>query len=275
MRDTRNVRLTVAYDGTDFRGFAESDGVRTVMGELRRAVETVARRPVELTGAGRTDAGVHGWGQVVSGELPTTTDLRRLERSINGLCGPDISVRDVEWADDDVLGAVLCCESHLPVPRLERSGAESAAGAHDLACPPAPRRRRDEHRRRATARRTRLLVVLPSTEARRRVRTNRAWCATCTLRAGRSPTRAGVNRCFVSRSRPRRSAIRWCAASSARSSTWGSDDVRPTPWRPRSRHSTATPRGKLRRRRAWCCGRSTTAENAGTPERRLSPRQAR
>lgn len=99
MSDTRNVRLTVAYDGTDFRGFAESDGVRTVMGQLRRAVETVVRCPVELTGAGRTDAGVHGWGQVVSGELPTATDLRRLARSINGLCSPDISVRDVTWVD--------------------------------------------------------------------------------------------------------------------------------------------------------------------------------
>ena len=99
MSDTRNVRLTVAYDGTDFRGFAESEGVRTVMGELRRAVETIVRCPVELTGAGRTDAGVHGWGQVVSGELPTEIDLRRLARSINGLCGPDISVRDVAWAD--------------------------------------------------------------------------------------------------------------------------------------------------------------------------------
>jgi tRNA pseudouridine38-40 synthase len=98
--DTRNVRLTVAYDGTDFRGFAESDGVRTVMGVLRRAVETIARQRVELTGAGRTDAGVHAWGQVVSCRLAATTDLRRLERSINGLCGPDISVRDAEWADD-------------------------------------------------------------------------------------------------------------------------------------------------------------------------------
>jgi tRNA pseudouridine38-40 synthase len=97
--DTRNVRLTVAYDGTDFRGFAESDGVRTVSGELRRAVETVVRCPVELSAAGRTDAGVHGWGQVVSGEVPATTDLRRLERSINGLCGPDISVRDAAWVD--------------------------------------------------------------------------------------------------------------------------------------------------------------------------------
>jgi tRNA pseudouridine38-40 synthase len=97
---TRNVRLTVAYDGTEFRGFAESDDVRTVLGELRRAVETVARCPVELTAAGRTDAGVHGWGQVVSGQLPAETDLRRLERSVNGLCGPDIAVRDVEWVDD-------------------------------------------------------------------------------------------------------------------------------------------------------------------------------
>ncbi len=99
MPDTRNVRLTVAYDGTDFRGFAESDGVRTVMGELRRAVETVVRCPVELTAAGRTDAGVHGWGQVVSGELPATTDLRRLVRSLNGLCGPDTTVRDAQWVD--------------------------------------------------------------------------------------------------------------------------------------------------------------------------------
>ncbi len=48
--------------------------------------------------AGRTDAGVHGWGQVISGELPAGTDLARLERSINAMCGPDIAVRDAEWA---------------------------------------------------------------------------------------------------------------------------------------------------------------------------------
>lgn len=99
MDDPRNFRLTVAYDGTDFRGFAESDGVRTVLGELRRAVETILRCPVELTGAGRTDAGVHAWGQVISGDIPATTDLGRLERSINGLCAPDISVRGAAWVD--------------------------------------------------------------------------------------------------------------------------------------------------------------------------------
>jgi tRNA pseudouridine38-40 synthase len=98
---TRNVRLTLAYDGTDFRGFAESDGVRTVMGELRRAVTTVVRDDVVLTGAGRTDAGVHAWGQVVSGRLPADVELRRLVRGVNALCGPELAVREAEWVDDD------------------------------------------------------------------------------------------------------------------------------------------------------------------------------
>jgi tRNA pseudouridine38-40 synthase len=101
MPDTRNVRLTVAYDGTHFRGFAESDGVPTVMGALRTAVETVVRGPVVLTGAGRTDAGVHAWGQVVSGELPASTDLARLQRSVNAMCAPGVAVRDLEWAPAD------------------------------------------------------------------------------------------------------------------------------------------------------------------------------
>ncbi len=96
----RNVRLLVAYDGTDFRGFAESDGVRTVEGELRRAIERIIRRPVELVLGGRTDAGVHGWGQVVNGRVPADTDLYRLVSSINRLLRPEISVREPEWVDD-------------------------------------------------------------------------------------------------------------------------------------------------------------------------------
>ena len=95
------MRLTVAYDGTDFHGFAINGELRTVLGVLTAAIERVVRTPVELTGRGRTDAGVHGWGQVVSGLLPDDTDLRRLQRSINGLCGPEIAVRAAEWAEPD------------------------------------------------------------------------------------------------------------------------------------------------------------------------------
>ena len=98
---TRRVRLVVAYDGAPFRGFAPNPGVRTVLGDLGEAIATVVRRPVELTGAGRTDAGVHAWGQVVSGDLPADTDLADLARRLNKLCAPAISVRAAEWADDD------------------------------------------------------------------------------------------------------------------------------------------------------------------------------
>jgi len=97
----RRVRLLVAYLGTRFRGAAANPGVRTVLGELEPAIATVLRQPVELTIAGRTDAGVHGWGQVLSGDLPEDTDLDRLVRRLNKLCGPEISIRDASWAADD------------------------------------------------------------------------------------------------------------------------------------------------------------------------------
>lgn len=71
------------------------------MGVLAGEMERILRRPVELTGAGRTDAGVHAWGQVVSGDLPADTDLDGLARRLNKLCAPDLAVRSVGWADPD------------------------------------------------------------------------------------------------------------------------------------------------------------------------------
>lgn len=96
----RRARLVVAYDGSGFHGFAEADAQPTVLGTLREAMERVLRVPLALTGAGRTDAGVHAWGQVVSGDLPATADLDNLRNRLNKLCGPAIAVRSVEWTAD-------------------------------------------------------------------------------------------------------------------------------------------------------------------------------
>ena len=63
-------RLDLAYDGSAFRGYAANAGVRTVQGALESALATILRRPVETSVAGRTDAGVHARGQVVSVVLP-------------------------------------------------------------------------------------------------------------------------------------------------------------------------------------------------------------
>jgi tRNA pseudouridine38-40 synthase len=92
------VKLLVAYDGSGFHGFAPQPGVATVGGTLADAISRVARRGVELTCAGRTDAGVHAWGQVVTFDLPDTDadteiDLTRLQQAVNKLCAPAIVVR--------------------------------------------------------------------------------------------------------------------------------------------------------------------------------------
>jgi len=96
------VRMTVAYDGTGFHGFSENLNVRTVGGELSRAVETVLREPVNLIVAGRTDRGVHAWGQVVHFDVTgPEPDLVSLQRHLNSMLGPAIAVRDAAVAAPD------------------------------------------------------------------------------------------------------------------------------------------------------------------------------
>lgn len=96
--------IELGYRGAEFAGFAEQPGgVRTVAGELRRALETSLRRPVELTCAGRTDAGVHALAQHVS--LPVTDEetqipARRLMRSLGALTPDDLSIRALHRAPE-------------------------------------------------------------------------------------------------------------------------------------------------------------------------------
>jgi tRNA pseudouridine38-40 synthase len=93
---TVNVRLLVAYDGTDFRGLAPNEGVRTVVGELQRVIEPLIGHAPDIVMSGRTDAGVHAWGQVLSFTMPDgAVDLERIQRSANTRLGPEIVVREV------------------------------------------------------------------------------------------------------------------------------------------------------------------------------------
>ena len=104
----RRARLVVAYDGSGFHGFAAAEGVQTVMGTLLEAVSRVARlSETELgaVGAGRTDAGVHAWGQVVSMDLPVGLALDGLVNRLNKLLGPSISVRSAVWASSPSFNA--------------------------------------------------------------------------------------------------------------------------------------------------------------------------
>ena len=94
---TVRVRLLVAYDGPGFHGFALQPGVPTVGGVLAAALERHLRHTVELTCAGRTDAGVHAWGQVVSFDARADVDPTAVQRSLNRALRPAVVVRRPRW----------------------------------------------------------------------------------------------------------------------------------------------------------------------------------
>jgi tRNA pseudouridine38-40 synthase len=90
------VRLDIEYDGSAFSGWATQPGKRTVQSELERVLSVVLRRDqVSLTVAGRTDAGVHAWGQVASYEGEAAP-----LGSLNALLPPDVTVTRSAVADD-------------------------------------------------------------------------------------------------------------------------------------------------------------------------------
>ena len=124
LTDLTRLRLDIAYDGTAFNGWSKQPGLRTVQGELEKAIATVLKRfgtPPTLTVAGRTDAGVHATGQVAhldltpaqlaglddghrgKGKKPDKSPAglaKRLARRLNGIAGMtgDVYVGDVTIA---------------------------------------------------------------------------------------------------------------------------------------------------------------------------------
>lgn len=98
---TRRAKFVLSYKGDEFHGFALNPGVQTVAATLEGALAQIMQVPVKLTAAGRTDAGVHARGQVVSVDLPDRTNLEVLLRQLNSMCGPSVVVREAMWMPAD------------------------------------------------------------------------------------------------------------------------------------------------------------------------------
>ena len=96
---TTRLRLDIAYDGTDFSGWAVQRDLRTVQGEMQRVLSHLVHGDIELTVAGRTDAGVHARGQVAHCDVESTESLSaaRINRALPG----DIRVLGVSQISAD------------------------------------------------------------------------------------------------------------------------------------------------------------------------------
>ncbi|MEX2046376.1 MAG: tRNA pseudouridine(38-40) synthase TruA [Chloroflexota bacterium] len=90
----------MAYDGTAYAGFQIQPNAPTVQGELERVLAVICGEPVRITGAGRTDAGVHATGQVIDLRTASALGAQDLERGVNALLPEDIAISELEPAED-------------------------------------------------------------------------------------------------------------------------------------------------------------------------------
>jgi tRNA pseudouridine38-40 synthase len=94
------IRLLIAYDGTDFRGWARQPGQRTVQGAIEDVLGKMLPESPHLFVAGRTDAGVHAEGQVASFSAVPDVDLVRVQRAVNAQLGPEVVIREARLVAD-------------------------------------------------------------------------------------------------------------------------------------------------------------------------------
>ena len=154
----KRFKMIVAYDGTNYHGFAKQNEAITVQGTLEKAIQKITQEEVVSLGAGRTDAGVHAKGQCVTFDSLTKIPAERLLKAINSQLPPDIVVQSVEEVDESFhprFGAkrktyryqIWCGKLpdpftyryalHYPYPlneTLMQEAAYSMVGEHDFAC---------------------------------------------------------------------------------------------------------------------------------------------
>jgi tRNA pseudouridine38-40 synthase len=91
-------QLKIAYDGTDFLGFQKQGKGRTVQAEVENALRALDWHGKSIQSAGRTDTGVHASGQVISFEIEKSFSKEKLQKALNALLPPDVTIKEINEA---------------------------------------------------------------------------------------------------------------------------------------------------------------------------------
>lgn len=101
MTELRNLKLTIAYDGSDFHGWQVQPGLATVQGTLSEVIGRTTGEKVLPQGSGRTDTGVHALGQVATFQTASPIPLENLQTVLNDRLPPSIRILQIEQVADD------------------------------------------------------------------------------------------------------------------------------------------------------------------------------
>ncbi len=92
---TRNLKLVIHYDGTNYHGWASQPETATVQGTIEEAIKKLTGQPVKINGSSRTDAGVHALGQVANFRIDSPVPTENFSNALNNLLPADITIADV------------------------------------------------------------------------------------------------------------------------------------------------------------------------------------
>lgn len=93
--------IILSYDGAEYHGWQIQPNARTVQEELEKAVSTIMRYPMQVTGAGRTDTGVNASMMTAHIDMPHECDTKQLVYKLNRILPPDIAVKDIRRVRDE------------------------------------------------------------------------------------------------------------------------------------------------------------------------------
>ncbi len=94
------IKLTIEYDGSDYFGWQYQNNQRSIQEEIEKALSIIFREKIRITGAGRTDSGVHARNQVAHADIPER-DLSGVKRSLNGILDKDIVIKEIDECETD------------------------------------------------------------------------------------------------------------------------------------------------------------------------------
>lgn len=96
-----NYKLDIQYDGTNYSGWQIQDNAKTIQGEIEAKLNIILQKKIGIIGSGRTDTGVHAFGQVANFNIDCEIDERRVFNSLNAMLDNDIAIVSIEKVDDN------------------------------------------------------------------------------------------------------------------------------------------------------------------------------
>ena len=96
----RNIKLTIEYDGKGFNGWQKQPNKLNIQGEIERAIETITGEEVDLIASGRTDAGVHAFGQIANFKTSSNLPIEKFAIAINSKLKKSIRIQNAEEVDE-------------------------------------------------------------------------------------------------------------------------------------------------------------------------------